>query len=160
MIRPAVRADSNILTEISFASKKYWHYPEVYFEIWETELTVSAEYIEANEVFVYDSDDGIAGYYSLVELLETQAINSIEIAAGLWLEHMFIIPGKIGQGIGRQLFNHCVTHSASQKYSKLRILADPYAQPFYLKMGCQYIKEFPSSIQGRTTPYLEYLLKH
>jgi hypothetical protein len=40
-IRRAQDGDDAYLAEISFASKKYWDYPSVYFAIWESELTIT-----------------------------------------------------------------------------------------------------------------------
>ena len=159
MIRQALVHESDILTEISFASKKHWAYPEEYYDIWRDELTILPDYITKNEVYVYDTGKEIAGYYSLVELQKPLTVNTINLPAGLWLEHMFLLPEMIGQGLGRELFQHCIARSRCKQQASLRILADPNAQPFYLKMGCRYIKEFPSSIKGRTTPYLEYPLR-
>jgi hypothetical protein len=38
----------------------------------------------------------------------------------------------------------------------LHVLADPHARFFYEKMGCLYQTQWPSSIPGRTLPYLIY----
>ena len=158
MIRRATGKESGILTEISFRSKKYWQYPDEYYEIWREELTISARYVSENEVYVYQYNENISGYYSLVELPESLNINGVILAAGLWLDHMFLLPDAIGKGIGRKLFHHALTVCSEKRYKVLRILADPNASAFYLKMGCRYMKEFPSTIPGRTTPYLEYKL--
>ncbi|MBA3028704.1 MAG: hypothetical protein FP816_07830 [Desulfobacteraceae bacterium] len=64
MIRPAHTDEAEILTQISFASKGYWKYPENYFEIWKNELTISSDYIEKNDVFVFEVDGATIGYYS------------------------------------------------------------------------------------------------
>ena len=60
MIRQAKRSESELLTELSFASKHYWGYPETYFKIWASELTISSDYIDQNDVFVYEDDGYIA----------------------------------------------------------------------------------------------------
>lgn len=159
MIRQALVHESDILTKVSYASKKHWEYPAEYYDIWREELTILPEYIEDNEVIVYDTGDEIAGFYSLVELQQPLSVHTITIPPGLWLEHMFLLPKIIGQGIGRKLFHHCIARSRSRQHSTLSILADPNAQAFYLKMGCHYVKEFPSTINGRTTPYFEYTLR-
>ena len=80
------------MTEISFASKRYWEYPEEYYRFWESELTISADYIGRNDVWVYETDDGILAYYSLVLLEEELKLGGIVIGCGFWLEHMFVFP--------------------------------------------------------------------
>jgi hypothetical protein len=36
--------NSERLTEIAFSAKKYWNYPNEYYEIWKNELTINEEY--------------------------------------------------------------------------------------------------------------------
>lgn len=157
MIRPAIVQDSEILTLISFASKGYWKYPKEYFEIWQDELTITPEYIQKNEVFVYEKDNCITGYYSVVNLEKDIQVSGIIIKKGIWLEHMFIDPPDIGKGIGTELFNHLRKRCIAKQINKVGILADPNSRGFYEKMGCIYQREYPSTIKGRTTPYLQYI---
>lgn len=157
MIRRARQSEYDTLTTISFRSKSYWQYPQEFFIIWQQELTITADYIAANDVFLYENDTAIVAYYSLVELSEDILLADILLESGFWLEHMFVMPEYIGQGIGRQLFDHCRHRLELSGATKLKILADPCAQKFYEKMGCRFIENYPSTIVGRTTPYMEYL---
>lgn len=50
LIRRAEDKECNTLTSISFAAKRYWKYPEEYFDIWKDELTITEDYINQNEV--------------------------------------------------------------------------------------------------------------
>jgi GNAT superfamily N-acetyltransferase len=152
MIRPAKMDDALILTKLSFESKRVWGYPEEYFEIWKPELTITPDYIKKNEVFVFETGEAIAGYYSIVEFCDSIEISGVKIDKGYWLEHMFIAPEHIGQGIGALLFDHARKRCEIGKIRKLGILADPHAKGFYGKMGCAYQGEIPSTIAGRTTP--------
>jgi len=108
VIRRAEGRDSGRLTEISFAAKRYWGYPEAYFEIWRKELTITEEYIVRNDVFTADADLVTAGYYSIVHVQEGFWAGELFVAAGHWLEHIFIDPAYIGRGIGRRLMEHAV----------------------------------------------------
>ncbi len=157
-LRPAETEESTLLTEISLASKMYWPYPDEYMQIWKDELTITPQYIEENEVYICSVEDSIAGYYSLVELDSSRQVDDITLAPGLWLDHMFIKPDLIGKGIGREMFSHCILTCLKKHHSLIRLLADPHSGMFYIKMGCRYIEEYPSTVPGRTTPYFEYLL--
>ncbi len=154
MIRKATAVDSRVLTNISFASKGYWDYPAEYFTVWTKELTITPEYIERNEVYVYEEHSLIAGYYSLVELPDDIIVAGVRLEKGSWLEHMFISPQRIGKGFGSKLFTHLHQLCKDKNLHELKILADPHAKGFYEKMGCQYVGEYPSTIEKRTTPYL------
>jgi GNAT superfamily N-acetyltransferase len=155
MIRSAKVEDSKVLTEISFASKGHWNYPKEYFQIWKKELTISPDYVLRNEIFVYESDGAIIGYYSVANLKEDITIGGAFLSKGIWLEHMFIDPPNIGNGIGTKLFAHLRERCLIKGVRKLGILADPNSRGFYEKMGCIYMGEYPSTIKGRTTPFLE-----
>ncbi len=161
MMRRGQREDARELTRLSFASKGYWEYPEEWFQIWEKELTLTPEYMEENPVWVVEepeAPDPILGYYSLVDLKEDIFISGIRLPAGTWLEHMFIRPDVIGHGLGRRLFDHCKAQCRHREIPCLDILADPNAREFYEKMGAAFIKEYPSTIEGRTTPWLRYTM--
>jgi GNAT superfamily N-acetyltransferase len=158
MIRPARPGDAKVLTRISFASKKYWNYPEEYFEIWKNELTVTADYIAENEVFVYGADREIIGYYAVRLLPEDLMVSGVTLVKGFWLEHLFINPGHIGKGIGTRLFQHLRRRCEKVGIRELGVLSDPNARGFYEKMGFRYLGEHPSTIKGRTTPHLRLQL--
>ncbi len=154
MIRAAKSNEADVLTEISFASKGYWNYPDEYFKIWRKELTIQSAYIVENDVFVFEDKNTIIGYYSIVEINEDIEVAGITINKGFWLEHMFIEPQHIGHGIGTLLFSHLRKRCIKNGIIELKILADPNARGFYEKRGCIYIDERPSTIENRTTPLL------
>ncbi len=160
MIKKAQADEHRLLTEISFASKRFWDYPADFFETWKDELTLNREYLIQNDVFTIRSAKTIAGYYSLVELENNLQISETTLEAGHWLDHMFILPAYIGKGLGEKLFHHCIRICRLKSIQKIGILSDPNAIGFYLKMGCNFISDFPSTIAGRTTPYLEYPIEH
>lgn len=159
MIRIAKKTEADILTKISIESKGYWGYPKKYFDIWVAELTISPGYIDKNSVFVYESDGTIIGYYSIVELECDMNISGIKIPKGRWLEHMFIAPKHIGLGLGTKMFAHLRETCAMVGIKKLGILSDPNAKGFYVRMGCEYIKDISSTIPHRTTPYLVLVIE-
>lgn len=157
MIRRALWTEHEILTDISFRAKRYWQYPEQYFQIWNNELTITPGYINSHETYVHEDFNDIQAFYSLVELPEEVVLSGVRIEAGVWLDHMFVVPEKIGFGIGRGLFRHCLQRFSTGNVDRLRILSDPHACGFYEKMGCVFIDDFPSNIPGRKTPYLHYI---
>lgn len=154
MIRPAKPDEATILTRISFKSKGHWGYPQEYFGIWKHELTISPGYIEKNTVYVYEIGPDVVGYYSIAELPEDIDVSGIKLQKGYWLEHMFIEPNHIGKGIGSTMFLHLQDRCREMGIGELGILSDPNSRGFYEKMGCRYVRDFPSTIKNRTTPYL------
>ncbi len=153
-IRRALPEEAAWLTELSFASKAYWQYPQSYYRRWQQELTITADYIETHDVYVCDDGSYPSGYYSLVILQEALVMSGVVLAAGVWLEHMFVHPDSIGKGVGTLLFNHIRGLVEKRGDNSIHLLADPHARLFYEKMGCVYQGECASTIPGRTTPYL------
>ncbi len=152
MIRPAKKEDAQSLTKLSFESKGHWGYPKEYFEIRKSELTITPGYITKNDVHVFEIEGVIIGYFSIIELENEIEISGSKIDKGHWLEHMFIAPEHIGQGIGTLMFDYLRIRCETKGIRKPRILANPHAGGFHEKMGCSYHGEIPSTIPGRTTP--------
>ncbi len=131
IIRAAKIDEAHILSDISVKSKKYWKYPKSYFEIWKDELTVTPDYINDNDVFVFEKASKIIGYYSIVELKESMQISGVSIDKGFWLDHMFILPEYIGFGFGRKMFHHLTEKCEEKRIVTLSILVDPNSKGFY-----------------------------
>lgn len=158
LIRSACTEDAPMLTAIAFAAKRHWKYPEHYFDNWKSELTITARYISGTTVFVYESQSVPVAFVSLSEWKEDVPFKGEVLPAGLWLEHLFVEPAHMYKGVGAVLFRFSIDHISENNGKCIRILSDPNASGFYLKMGCILVKEVPSSIEGRTTPLFEYYL--
>jgi len=155
-IRKANCHEHSILTEISFAAKRYWNYPEEYFEIWKEELTITQEYIEKNIVYVAEIDGEVIGFFSIVNVPEDFWTGKVFVEKGFWLDHLFIRPEYIRKGVGTKLMRY-VNYVCKEKGIKcLNIFSDPNAKGFYDKIGARYIGESPSSIENRTVSMFEY----
>jgi N-acetylglutamate synthase-like GNAT family acetyltransferase len=155
-MRRAQDGDEAYLKEISFISKKYLDYPSEYFTIREPEQTITKEYLSKNDVFVCEKDKKIIAFYSIVNIIEPLRISEIEIEKSFWLEHMFVKPENIGEAIGEKLFLHLIEFCKEHSINEIRILSDPDSKGFFQKMGCDYIKEYPSTIKDRTTSLMIY----
>jgi len=155
-IRKARSEESSRLTQIAFSAKRYWNYPEEYFEIWKNELTISGEYINKNLVYVAEVDGTAVGFFSIVEVTEDYWAGKVFVKKGFWLDNLFVIPEYIGKGIGRKLMQYAESLCREKGISSLSIFSDPNARGFYEKMGAVYKGETPSSIENRTLPLYEY----
>jgi N-acetylglutamate synthase-like GNAT family acetyltransferase len=136
-IRRAKPDEAGVLTELAHAAKRHWGYPENWIAQWKTELTITAEFISQNEVFVATADNEIIGCCALVL---TDSLAEIE--------HMWIRPDQIGGGLGRALFNYAKQRAENLGVSVLELSADPNAERFYEKMGAKRIGGVPAQIAG------------
>jgi GNAT superfamily N-acetyltransferase len=137
------------LTGIAIASKRHWDYPERWMKIWTLKLTVSPEYILANETWMAVINEKPVAFYALKPDDEI-----------LWLDHLWVLPEFIGQGLGAFLFRHALARSRKQGASILKIESDPNAVGFYEKMGAVKADEHRSEVDGqsRVLPVLQVKL--
>lgn len=159
IIRPAKLQEAPALSRISFQSKKYWGYPDHFFEIWKKELTITPDYISLNQVFVCEKQNTLRAYYAMAGLEKDLDLFGEILPKGHFLDHMFVLPDDMGNGIGTKMIDHMTSVCRQHGISRIHILSDPNAKGFYEKMGCRYIREYPSTIPERTTPLMILDLK-
>jgi N-acetylglutamate synthase-like GNAT family acetyltransferase len=138
MIRRAAIEEADTLTKIAVDAKRYWGYPEHWIKHWESDLTVSPDFIRDNHVYVAEEDGEVRGFYALCV-----SGNKAE------LEHMWVRPESIGTGIGKELFLDAMERATTLKVREIEISADPNAAGFYERMGASQIGETDASIDGQ-----------
>ena len=144
-IEKAVEKDHLILTEITKKSKAFWGYSEEQLKKWKNSLTISAEYICKNETYKLSQNNVIIGYYSYLEK-ENKTI---------YLDNLFIIPEKIGLGLGKFLMKDVFEKIKNKGFQKIVLHSEPNAENFYTKMGFEKIGEFETAIKNRFMPIME-----
>lgn len=137
-IRPARPEEATTLTEIAYAAKRHWKYPESWIEKWTLDLTITPEAISNNNFFVAIVDDRIAGCCAL--------FLSEKLAE---IEHMWIRPEHMGSGVGRSLFEHVSKRARELDLTALELSADPHAEGFYEHMGAIRIGEVRADMDGQ-----------
>ncbi|MCL2689626.1 MAG: GNAT family N-acetyltransferase [Chitinispirillia bacterium] len=149
----------NKLTEIAFSAKKYWNYPDEYYEIWKDELTITENYLKSYivKIIVDNADNNvIKGFYSFRYNESEKQTGEILIEKGYWLDHMFLEQKYIGSGLGKTMFIDLVNEIKIRNGIFFNIFVDPFAVGFYEKMGCKFIRESKSSIKDRNIPVYQY----
>ena len=134
------------LTEIAFAAKRHWGYPERWIQVWSPQLTVSPEFIEQRETYVAYLDRKPVGFWAI----------SIE-GDKASVEHLWVLPEYMGEGIGAELFKHMLSRCQELGAHILEIESDPNAQGFYERMGANKVGEFVGEVDGqpRILPFLK-----
>jgi N-acetylglutamate synthase-like GNAT family acetyltransferase len=138
-IRRANPEEADTLTEIAHAAKRHWNYPESWIQQWQTDLTITRDFITTHEVFAATIDGKIVGCCALVV---TESLAEIE--------HMWIRPEQMGNGVGRSLFEHVRARAAERGANILELSADPYAEGFYGRMGAKRIGEIHADMDGQS----------
>jgi GNAT superfamily N-acetyltransferase len=142
--------DADALTEIAFAAKRHWGYPERWIQNWRDILTMRPEFIAANVTYGAMENARAVGFYLLTNESD-----------GLHLDHLWIAPHAMGRGIGRALFEHALEQTRRLGHRTLKIEADPNAEGFYTRMGARRVGVTVINIgdQPRELPLLQYDLE-
>ena len=138
MIRRSLPEDAERLTTIALEAKRHWGYPEHWIKHWESDLTISSDFIRDNHVYVAEENGEIRGFYALCV-----ADDKAE------LEHMWVTPAVIGTGVGKELFLDAMERAAKLDLSSVEISSDPNAVGFYRRMGARQIGETDSIVDGQ-----------
>jgi len=151
VFRRARPEEAPALSEIALASKQSWGYPDEWLAAWRPDLTLSANYIRKQPVWVVEMDGAVAGFLGL------------EYTEGEWhLEHLWLLPAFIRKGLGRVLFAEAIRLAGAAGATELHIRSDPHAEAFYLRMGAvrtgleayQLLGKIP-----REVPHLTYSIR-
>ena len=143
-IRRANAVDLPALTRVAHAAKQHWGYPDAWMVLWRDDLTFTAATLEQCAVFCMEQDTGVVATYALhCDKQEAE------------LEHFWVDPACMGEGLGRQLFAHACTQARAHGARRLRIASDPHAEGFYRAMGARRVGGVPSVPAGRMLPLLD-----
>jgi GNAT superfamily N-acetyltransferase len=143
----AVPGDAPALTDIARASKAHWGYETDLLDLWNSQLTVSPEFVRDQPVWVAVEHGRPIGFCAIVAGGEEWEIG-----------HLWVHPEWIGRGIGRTLFERAVAEAASAGATAVRVVSDPHAKGFYLHMGARHVGEEDSVPEGRRLPLLVFEL--
>ncbi|GIN87604.1 N-acetyltransferase [Heyndrickxia sporothermodurans] len=141
-IRKALLEESEKLSELAYESKAFWGYPKDFLDRCKDDLTVTAEYIKENPVYLMEDDKKIIAFYSFT-------LNEKK------LDSLFIHPEYIGKGLGKILWKDLMNKAEQLNITEFTLDSEPHAEGFYLKMGAKRIGDTPSTIfPGRSLPLL------
>src|SRR5689334_23191370 len=96
-IRRATVEMADALSRLAYMSKQHWGYPAEWMDVWRPSLTITPRMILQNEVFTAVASEGPIGFY-LLSRHDSEAT----------LDHLWIDPARLRQGLGRALFEHAV----------------------------------------------------
>ena len=146
-IRRAKPDDARTLSDIALAGKRHWGYSERWIESWREILTLQPEFISKHETHAAVVDGCTVGFYSLCRQEDK-----------LRLEHLWVLPDFMRQGVGRSLFAHALKRVRELRFHSLEIESDPNAEGFYRRMGARRVGTTVSELDGtlRQLPVLVY----
>jgi GNAT superfamily N-acetyltransferase len=136
-ITPALPSEADTLTEIAFAAKRHWKYPESWIAHWRTVLTITPEFVATHETFAAREGQRILGFAALVVQADE-----------LHLEHLWVLPAEMEHGVGRALFRHAQRRAQDLGFETFEVDSDPNSAGFYEHMGAERIGTIRTLIDG------------
>jgi GNAT superfamily N-acetyltransferase len=144
VIRTATASDLAALRDVAYRSKAFWGYDQAFMDAVESSLAPD-EHELAEGVSVISHGGVITGFY---------AFKTIE--GSFFLHSLFVVPEKIGCGVGKRLWQHAVDFARRTAHGHFMIESDPNAEEFYLHLGARRVGETVSEASGRTLPLLRF----
>jgi GNAT superfamily N-acetyltransferase len=148
-IRRAVSNDAPRLSQLAQRAKAHWNYPAEWLISWQPQLTIEHGYLIEHRVLVAERADRLVGMCALED-------------RGTWwsLEHVWVDPRSMGQGIGRALVQEALDLARVVRPGRVVAEADPNAAGFYRRMGASEIGFVPAPMPGapdRVLPVFEFV---
>lgn len=149
LVRRARPDEADALNELIVRSKSYWGYDQPFVEAYRSFLSLTLEAIKHSPVYCAEVESTIAGISHFTVASETE----------IELDHLFVEPTFVGQGIGELLWQHAVDLARSMGAKALVFDTDPHARPFYEHMGAAVVGDHLSTvIAGLRIPRMRYEL--
>ncbi|WP_108811280.1 GNAT family N-acetyltransferase [Sphingorhabdus sp. Alg231-15] len=148
ILRSLGSTELSAASELCLRSKAYWGYDEAFMASCREELTLTEADLTDDKVIAAEDRSGLAGI--------AQVSNG---PTGCYLEKLFIDTDRIGQGIGKQLYDWSLATARDLGAKILIVEADPDAAPFYERMGCKRDGQAESgSVPDRILPRYVHIL--
>lgn len=138
--------DAELLSSLSYSSKKFWGYSDELMNLWKSDLEISNQYILENKVVKVFEKNRLLGFFAI----------KLDGELNAELDHLWLKPENIKRNYGRQIFKHIIENLANEGFSKMTLIAEPNATGFYQKMNGKIIGKFQSKISGRFLDIYEF----
>lgn len=139
---------ADVLSDLAIESKGHWGYSKKQLDVWRNDLRITEEYISGNLLRTISADGELVGFFA-IKNVDKECL----------LDHLWLLPKRIGQGVGKQTFERVKEECAFLKIEEFALISDPNAEGFYLKQGCVRVGEVESKPQSRMLPKLIYRIK-
>jgi GNAT superfamily N-acetyltransferase len=125
-LRRALPAEAGALSDLAIAAMASHGYGPELLAGWRTDLTVTSAQLRSLDVWTAWVAGELAGWG----------------ATAAWgrrcrLEHLWIVPARQRQGIGRILLHHLMAEAGAAGWTELEIESEPLAADFYLRCGAR-----------------------
>jgi len=138
-VRPAVRDDHERLRELTFESKAHWGYDRDLVRSWADGLGFES----GPDRWLAELDGTIVAWAALTPPSDGVAV----------LDHLWVDPGAMGQGLGSRLFRLAADRARELGAERLEWSSEPNAVGFYEKVGGRKLRDHVTD-WGRLAPWM------
>ena len=138
------------ITRLALRSKRHWGYDDAFMAALNEELTFTPDDLgrRSDHVEVLEVEGRMVGVFRLCRRTE------LAYLADLWVD-----PPAMGGGHGRRLFERAVEVARSWGKGVIELESDPFAEPFYRRLGAERVAMSPvAQVPGRAVPLMRYVL--
>lgn len=135
VFRHARPDEADALRELIIRSMAHWRPSDAVLDQARRLISIGPDDLARDEGWMLEIDGEVAGFYRLA-LHGTRAE----------IEELFLEPARIGQGLGRRLFEHAVERARRLGARRVTWDSDAQALGFYRAMGGAAVGTTPSSI--------------
>lgn len=138
----AQEKDLYALNDLLYASKAHWPYPEAFLFLFMRNMRLDETYLRTSwtEAIFTPGPHGpmpIAFYSLSRDETEPDCLS---------LDHFFVHPTHMGHGLGREMWARSLMKTQERAARALILTSDPFAEDFYVKMGCVEEGSVPSPL--------------
>lgn len=145
--RKLTNLDLQIMSAIAQKAKAYWNYPKEWLQLWEKQLTFTADDLKTHWNCGVCIEKKLVGF-----VMFSQKERVAEI------DNLWVLPEFMGLGIGRKLMTRALSEAKSRELETVLIESDPHAEGFYNKFGAVRVGFIDSTPKPRKLPVLEITL--
>jgi GNAT superfamily N-acetyltransferase len=136
------------LSDLMLNSKAHWDYDAEFIEACRADLTITPEWLQSNAGYVAERNGLVVGFFGISLAGDTAHV-----------EHFFVAHEAIGSGVGALMWAEYLRQARSRGAVRIEIEAEPFAEPFYKRMGATTVGTAPSTVfAGRLLPLMELKL--
>jgi GNAT superfamily N-acetyltransferase len=150
-VRRAREDEASLLTELTLRSKAHWGYDAAFMADAREDLTFQvSRFLPDFHAYILETEARPIGFCSLIPV-DRETIELFDL---------FVEPDCIGKGYGKQLWDYAVHLARSLEFREMILVADPNAEPFYLRQGAVRTGEKPSNVRPDSmSPLMKYVLR-
>ena len=148
ILRP-VAEDFSELTDLCFAAKRHWGYPDYLVDMWKDELTITPRFIRNNDIVKVQTESGKIVAFALIK---EEGYDGIFV-----IRHFWILPEFMDHNVGKILLSHL--EKAVKEKSTIKVVTDPNMKWFFQQNGYHKVGETKSHPDGLKLPILKKIVR-